>query len=70
MRPHVDLRIKPEERAALRALTVEEREAVLDQLLAQVRDDLEWLLALETARDARPPALPRAFVPRVAGRRG
>jgi hypothetical protein len=68
MRTHVSLRIKADERVALRALTVEEREAVVDQLLDQVREELEWLLALEAARDTRPPALPRLRDARPKGR--
>jgi hypothetical protein len=46
VRAHVELSLQPADRAALRALTPEEREAVLDELWVQVREDL--------SRDPRP----------------
>jgi hypothetical protein len=52
------LSLQAADRAALRALTPEEREAVLDELLVQVREDLEWVMARATAPDegrAEPP---------------
>jgi hypothetical protein len=61
MRPNIKLTLHPHERAALRNLSAEERAAVVDEMLAHVRDDLEWLVALEAARaeaPARADALP------------
>ncbi len=52
MQPKVDLRLNASEQELVRVLTPEEREAVIDQLLQHVRDDLEWLLALAAARPA------------------
>jgi hypothetical protein len=45
MRAQLDLRCNSEERSALRALSAEEREAVVDSLLQQVRQDLEWVVS-------------------------
>jgi hypothetical protein len=50
MRAHIEL--TPGEKQAFRTLTAEEREAVVDQMLEQVREDLEWVMALENARHA------------------
>lgn len=61
MRAHIDLKLSPSERSALKALTAEEREAVLDDLLQQAREDLEWVLAraaVEEATVAAPPPVP------------
>jgi hypothetical protein len=68
------------EKQAMRSLTNEEREAVIDQLLERAREDIEWVMALERAHSAesdestrpetstggrrRPPPLPRLHVPR------
>ena len=58
MRAHVEM--SPSEKSAFKSLNAEEREAVLDQMLERVREDLEWLMALESARaqpaDAAAPA--------------
>jgi hypothetical protein len=45
MKAHVDLKLFPGDRAVLRALTAEERDAVVDELLVRVREDLEWVIA-------------------------
>jgi hypothetical protein len=45
MRAHISLELNPGERSALESLTTEEREAVIDDLLAQAREDLEWVVA-------------------------
>jgi hypothetical protein len=50
MRPNVKLTLDSNERAALRALSADERDALVDDMLASVRDDLAWLLAIEAAR--------------------
>jgi hypothetical protein len=55
MRAHVDLKLQPAEREALRVLDPEERDAVIDDLLIQVREDLEWMVARATVRDEPPP---------------
>jgi hypothetical protein len=62
VQPKIHLKLNQNERLALRSLTIEERKEVLDQLLTQIRDDLEWIFALETARDA-PAARSRAQDP-------
>jgi hypothetical protein len=54
MRPSVQLTLNPNERTALRSLTAEEREAVVDEMLRQVRDDLTWTLAREAVRESAP----------------
>jgi hypothetical protein len=38
------------EKQALQTLTGEEREAVIDQMLERVREDIEWAIALDQAR--------------------
>jgi hypothetical protein len=58
MRARVDLTLQPSERTALRALEPEEREAVIDELLVQVREDLEWVMARATVEEE-----PRATPP-------
>lgn len=67
MRARIELEVNPSEKSALGSLTSEEREAVIDEMLLQVREDLEWLVALESSRHsvaaqpvpaARPPAPP------------
>jgi hypothetical protein len=54
MRARIELDVNPSEKSALGSLTSEEREAVIDEMLAQVREDLEWLVALESSRNASP----------------
>jgi hypothetical protein len=54
MRAQVFLKCNPEERSALSTLTVEEREAVVDELLQQVRDDLEWVVARAAVKEDIP----------------
>jgi hypothetical protein len=63
MRAHVDLKLQPGERDALRVLEPEEREAVIDDLLIQVREDLEWMVARATVKE-EPPPLPVALLRR------
>ena len=55
MRAHVNLKLQPAERAALRLLEPEERDAVIDDLMIQVREDLEWMVARATVREEPPP---------------
>jgi hypothetical protein len=55
MQPKIKLSLNPQESAALSTLTAEERDAVIDEMLKQVREDLEWVLALESARVRHPP---------------
>ena len=63
------------EKQALRTLTGEERDAVIDQMLERVREDLEWLMAMEHARGASAepartiPAAPRRSPPPMPRRR-
>jgi hypothetical protein len=52
VKPQIRLNMNENERVALRSFSAEERKVVLDQILATIRDDLEWLFALEAARDA------------------
>ncbi len=51
MRAHIHLKLRPDERIALRALNPEERDAVIDELLAQAREDLEWVVARAAVPD-------------------
>ncbi len=73
MRANIDLKLNPSERSALRMLTSEEREAVVEEMLAQVRRDLQEVLASELGRTAvRPPPVPplaarRSAAPSVLG---
>jgi hypothetical protein len=48
MRAYVEL--TESEKAAMRTLTGEERDAVIAQMLEHVKEDLEWVLTLEHAR--------------------
>jgi hypothetical protein len=48
------LKLQPADRAVLRSLTDEEREAVLDEMLVQVREDLEWVMARAVAQEEQP----------------
>lgn len=67
MRAHIDLNLNPGERSALKTLTTEEREAVIDELLLQAREDLEWVLARAAVEEppvATPPP-PRPTAPRT-----
>jgi len=61
MRAHIDLDLDPGERSALKNLTAEEREAVIDELLAQAREDLEWVVARAAAEEPAP--RPRVSTP-------
>lgn len=67
MRAHVELDLNPGERSALKNLTPEEREAVIDELLAQAREDLEWVVARaaveELATRPTPAPLPPPLPP-------
>ncbi len=66
MRAHVELDLNPGERSALKNLTPEEREAVIDELLAQAREDLEWVVAraaVEELAATRPTPSPRPVTP-------
>jgi hypothetical protein len=65
MRAHVDLKLEPDERIALRALNEEEREAVIEELLAQVREELEWMVA-RAAADELPIAVPSVEVREIS----
>ena len=68
MRAQVDLKLQPGEYAALRSLTAEERDAVVDELLVRVREDLEWVIA-RAAVTEEPPALQAQIAPARAARR-
>ncbi len=48
MRAHVEL--TPAEKRALMTLTAEERQEVVAQMLESVREELEWQVAVESAR--------------------
>lgn len=48
MRAHVEL--TPSERRAVATLTAEERQEVVTQMLESVREELEWQIAVESAR--------------------
>ena len=61
MRAHVRLDLNPGERSVLKSLTAEEREAVIDDLLAQAREDLEWVVARAAVEEPAP--RPRAVTP-------
>ncbi len=61
MRAHIDLDLDSGERAALKNLTAEERDAVIDELLAQAREDLEWVVARAAVEE--PPPRPRVVTP-------
>jgi hypothetical protein len=50
VRQQVIWRLTTEAGAATRALTVEERTQVIQDALEQLRDDSDWVLALEAAR--------------------
>jgi hypothetical protein len=41
-----------DEKQAMRSLTNEERAAVIDQMLERVREDIEWVMAMERAQFA------------------
>jgi hypothetical protein len=45
--------LSTDEKEAMRTLTNEEREAVIDQMLERVREDIEWLMAMDRARSPR-----------------
>jgi hypothetical protein len=61
MRAHISLDLNPGERSALKNLTAEEREAVIDDLLAQAREDLEWVVARAAVEEPAP--RPRVVTP-------
>jgi hypothetical protein len=50
MRAHLEL--TPAEQRLLQKLTHEERDAVIEQMLATVREELEWMLVVDKARSA------------------
>jgi hypothetical protein len=52
MRTRLELTLSPHDRLALRALTAEERQSLVEQLLEQMIDELQWMVALESARDS------------------
>jgi hypothetical protein len=58
VRTHVELKLENGERTALRRLTAEEREVVVDEMLEQVREDLAWMMALELVRETPAQAVP------------
>jgi hypothetical protein len=57
--------INNSERAALDALTAEEREAVVDEMLIRVREDLEWMLSREVEPEPLLSLEPDKATPRV-----
>ncbi len=61
MRARIDLDLEPAERSALKNLTAEEREAVVDELLQQAREDLEWVVARAAVEEPAP--RPRVVTP-------
>jgi hypothetical protein len=64
MRAQIEL--SPGEKSALGSLTGEERDAVIDQMLERVREDLEWQISLESAKRAAAIAPPIPMVARRA----
>jgi hypothetical protein len=68
MRARVDLSLQPADKAALRVLTPEEREAVLDELLVQVREDLQWVMARAVVPEEQRQEAPRPRPPRAPRR--
>jgi hypothetical protein len=56
MRALVEL--TPAERKMMQTLTQEEREAVIEQLLEKVREELEWVVVVDRARSQPPPPPP------------
>src|SRR5512147_1560036 len=65
MRAHVELDMNPGERSALKTLTAEEREAVVDDLVEQAREELEWVLARAAVEElvTAHPSLPTRHLP-------
>ena len=63
MRANIEL--TPGEKSALCRLTGEERDAVIDQMLERVREDLEWTVSLESAKRAAAIVPPRPLVRRA-----
>jgi hypothetical protein len=62
-----DVELTPGEKSALSRLTCEEREAVIDQMLERIREDIEWGLSLDLAKQAAaatPTIISSAEVPR------
>ena len=58
-RMRANIELTPGEKSALCRLTGEERDAVIDQMLERVREDLEWVVSLESAKRAA------AIVPQI-----
>jgi hypothetical protein len=52
MRTNIEL--STDEKWAMQALTLEEAYAVIDQLVEQIREDLEWMVVRERARVRSP----------------
>jgi hypothetical protein len=61
MRAHINLDLDSGERSALKNLSAEERDAVIDDLLAQAREDLEWVIARAAVEEPAP--RPRVVTP-------
>ena len=59
VKPSVELKLSKGERVALKVLTPEERDVLVDEMLQQVREDLAWLMALEVAKEEPVIPLPR-----------
>ena len=57
------LDLNPGERSALKNLTAEEREAVIDELLVQAREDLEWVVARAAVAAEQAPPRERVSTP-------
>jgi hypothetical protein len=66
MRALVEL--TPAERKMMQTLTTEEREAVIEQMLEKVREELEWVVVVDRAHvaTAAAPPVARAEAPRPA----
>jgi hypothetical protein len=59
VKPSVELKLSKGERVALKVLTPEERDVLVDEMLAQVREDLAWIMAMEVAREDTSIPLPK-----------
>ena len=59
VKPSVELKLSKGERVALKVLTPEERDVLVDEMLQQVRDDLAWLMAMEVAKEEPVIPLPK-----------
>ncbi len=60
-----DIELSPSQQELLIALTPEERNVVLDQMMERIREELEWSLALAAARRHAPPKPPKPPVRRA-----